>query len=127
MQAVFDFGGQFDPDALAIKRAIFLEQFLQHLGETRAARGDHLDHQQAGQDAVLFGKMPFDRQPSALFAAEDDLVFVEQFANELEPDRRFKTAAPVPRGDLIEQVRRRYAACYTARPRGPRLAQVIEH
>ena len=57
--------------------------------ETLAANRDGLSRQQTRDQTILLRVMPSDREACGFFAAEDDLVFNYQFADELETYRRF--------------------------------------
>src|SRR5580658_9019872 len=63
------------------------KQFLKLDAETLAARGYHLGHQQAGDDAVFLGHVAANRESGRLFAADGDLVVIDELADVFEPDR----------------------------------------
>src|SRR5882757_11350234 len=67
-----------------IEGTIFAKQLLELLPNAAAAACHHLRHQQAGDEAVLLRHMAADGQTGALLAADRDLVFEDQFADELE-------------------------------------------
>ena len=68
-----------------VKGTNFGKKRLQLGAEALAARGDHLRHQQAGDDAVLFRHVAADGEPRRLFAADGDLVLMMSSPMYLKP------------------------------------------
>src|SRR5688572_25663986 len=68
--------------------------------------------------------MPAYREAGGFFAAEYDLVPIYQFADELEPDRRFMKGEVSFLCNPVDKVRCRHAACHAEGPT-PAFGKVI--
>src|SRR5690606_7758751 len=109
-QTCGDLGGQPDADPRREQFAEPAVKLSELSGERRPAYGDRLGGQEACDDAVLFGVVALDREPRGLFAAKDDRIAVDQFADELEPDGRFKELDAAFGGNPVDHVGRCHAA-----------------
>ena len=90
----------------------------------------HLATQQSGEYAILLGNMVADRQAGALFSADRNLVFLDQFADVLEPGERIDAADAVRIGNRFLQIGGderfdEHAACGRLRRDHPLLAQFV--
>src|SRR6201987_3237149 len=119
------FGRKAEILAIGIKLPNLCEKLLQLLSQALAAHSDHLCNQQPGNHAVFFRNMPANRQPRALFAADHDLVLIDQFADELESHRRLVQRNLEVLRNSIDQVRRCDGLGHSIPP-AARLHQIIE-
>ena len=106
--------------------AHLLEDRVKLFAQRRPASCHHLRHQQAGEDAVLFGHVPVDAETSAFFASDGDLVRLDKLADILEAHRGLVDLYAVVAGYGVNKVGGGNAAGDATGPVGPGLDQVIE-
>src|ERR1700733_6611853 len=85
---LLDLRSQPEVFAERIEFAYSPEELLKLRAEALASHRDHLGHQQPGDHAVLLRNMAANGQPRTLFAANRNLVLIDQLADVLEAHRR---------------------------------------
>ena len=72
--------------------------------ETLAGDRHHLGNEETGKNTVFVGDMAAHGQAGTFFAANEDAVLTDIFADKLEADRRFENLGAVITGDGIDKV-----------------------
>ncbi len=91
-----------------------LPGFFLHLGDLFAGAGQHLDHQGAGEDAVLAEDVAAHGQTAAGFTAQQGIMFDHAGSDVLETNRHFVTLFAKFGCHPVEHVGGRQVADHTA-------------
>ena len=76
----------------------------QLVAQRRPTAGDHLAAQQSGKHAIFLRNVFADGETRAFFAADENLVLLDQFANVLEANRRFVEFDLVFFGKRVDEI-----------------------
>ena len=97
----------------------------QLFAERDPTASDHLAAEQTGEHAVFFRNVFADGEASAFFAADQDLVLLDEFANIFEANRGFVELDFVFFGKRVDEIGGRYGFADSVLP-AARFDQVIE-
>ena len=105
-----------DVDAVGVEFTDVFLQLLENFAEWLAFHGYEFGHEQAGENAVLFGHVTFDAEAAAFLAADNDRFTLHECAYVFEAHRSFVQWHTEMRGNGIDHMAGGHGAHGSAGP-----------